>query len=291
MITYAIPPALGEDPLDILRLAACAAHIPDFVVPPESMVRLVALVADGALDAVNPEAAWPELSQGLMGGRPSRMLEVLRGCGALARLLPELNALFGIPQSADDPPEVDVGEHQLLLIDETARIDAPLATRWAALLHKVGKAASPREFWPAHYRHEARGEPLVEAVCERFKVPAECRDLALLVLRECDRVHRAVDMRAAAIAAMLERAEAVHYPERFEQLLAVCACDYRAYPGRAGAEYPKAELLRLAFKAFAGQMAPTSEPTETDPEVSAQAFEKRARAIAEALRSERWVDA
>lgn len=287
MKTDFIPSVLGDDPLDVLRLAACAAHIPDFVVPPEAMVRLVALVADGVLDTLNPEVAWPELSNGLMGGRPSRMLEVLRSCGALARLLPELDALFGIPQSADDPPEVDVGEHQLLLLDETARINAPLAARWAALLHKVGKAVSPREFWPAHYRHEARGEPLVAAICERFKVPAECRDLALLVLRECDRVHRAVDMRAAAIATMLERVEALRYPERFEQLLAVCTCDYRAYPGRSGADYPKAELLRLAFRAFAAQGG----TAELDPGTSEQIFEKRARAVAEALRSERWADA
>ncbi|CAI8963339.1 tRNA nucleotidyltransferase [Methylocaldum szegediense] len=283
MKTDFIPSVLGDDPLDVLRLAACAAHIPDFVVPPEAMVRLVALVADGVLDTLNPEVAWPELSNGLMGGRPSRMLEVLRSCGALARLLPELDALFGIPQSADDPPEVDVGEHQLLLLDETARINAPLAARWAALLHKVGKAVSPREFWPAHYRHEARGEPLVAAICERFKVPAECRDLALLVLRECDRVHRAVDMRAAAIATMLERVEALRYPGRFEQLLAVCTCDYRAYPGRAGAQYPKAELLRRAFKAFAAERTPESEPAET--------FERRVQAVAAALCSERWANA
>ncbi|BBA37364.1 tRNA nucleotidyltransferase [Methylocaldum marinum] len=291
MTMHLIPPTLGDDPLDILRLAACAAHIPDFVVPPEAMVKLVSLVADGALDRVNPEAAWPELSHGLMGGRPSRMMEVLRGCGALARLIPELDALFGVPQSADDPPEVDVGEHQLLVIDETARIHAPLATRWAALVHKLGKAVSPREFWPTHYRHEARGEPLVEGVCERFRVSAECRNLALLVLRECDRVHRAVDMRAAAIATMLERVEALRYPERFEQLLAVCTCDYRAYPGRSGADYPKAELLQRAFRAFAGQAGTFAESAELGREISEQTFEKRARAVAEALRSERWADA
>jgi tRNA nucleotidyltransferase (CCA-adding enzyme) len=276
--------AQGQEPLDILRVAALAAHEPESAPAPEILARLEQRVAAGALDALEPAAVWPALAHGLMGEHPSRMLELLRRCGGLARLAPELDALFGVPQSADDPPEVDVGEHQWRLVDETARIGAPLAVRWAALLHKLGKAGSPREFWPGHYGHEARGEPLAEAVCERFQVPGDCRDLALLAVRECDRVHRAVDMRATAIATLLERVEALRYPERFEQLLAVCACDYRAYPGRALATYPKTELLRLAFKAFAGLGPP-------GPDFQARMFETRAQAVAEALRSERWTDA
>lgn len=275
----------GRDPLELLRLAAGAAQ--GIEAAPELPDLLRQRVAAGDFDALPPAAAWPALSLGLMGDRPSAMLELLRRAGVLARLLPELDALFGVPQSALDPPEVDVGEHQFRLVDETARIRTPLAVRWAALLHKLGKAGSLREFWPGHYGHEARGLPLVEAVCERFGVPADCRDLALLTVRECDRIHRAQDMRATAIATLLERVEAPSHPERFEQLLTVCACDYRAYPGRAGAEYPKAELLRRAFRAFAGILEP--DPAETGAE--SILFEQRTRAVAEALHSERWTGA
>lgn len=274
-----------RDPLAILRLAAEAAQGNEE--PPELRERLEQAVAAGAFDTLPPATAWPALSLGLMGNWPSRMLERLRRSGALARLLPELAALFGVPQSAEDPPEVDVGEHQFRLVDETARIGAPLPTRWAALLHKLGKAGSPREFWPGHYGHETRGVPLAEAVCERFRVPVDCRDLALLVVRECDRIHRAQDMRAQALATLLERVEALRHPERFEQLLAVCACDYRAYPGRTRAEYPKAEMLRRAFRAFAGILEP--DPAETGAE--SILFEQRTRAVAEALHSERWTGA
>jgi len=284
VITRRSQPTLGKDPLDILRIAVFAAHAPDWVVPSETLNLMGERVAAGVIDTLEPERAWAELSRGLMSERPSRMLGVLRQCGALARLLPEVDALFGVPQSADDPPQVDVGVHQLRLIDEIARIKVPLATRWAALLHKLGKAGSPREFWPGHYGHEARGEPLVRAVCERFKVSAECRDLALLVLRECDRVRRAVDMRAAAIAALLDQVEALRHAERFEQLLAVCTCDYLAYPGHEIGDYPKAERLRRAFKAFASVDAATASRTE----IGAELFERRAQAIAEALQSERW---
>lgn len=275
-----LAPPHTENPLDYLRLAALAAHAPapaDAVpVPPAGQV------AAEAFDGLDPATAWPVLAHGLMGAQPSRMLDILRHSGILARLLPELTALFGVPQSADEPPEVDVGEHQWRLVDETARAGAPLATRWAALLHKLGKAVSPREFWPVHYGHEARGLPLAEAVCARFGVPEDCRELALLAVRECDRVHRAVDMRATAITSLLERVDAPSRPERFEQLLTVCACDYRAYPGRTGADYPKARLLRLAFRAFAELGAPESDPSRL--------FELRAQAVAGVLRSERWID-
>ncbi len=274
----------SQDPLLILRVAALAAYESGAKLAPGIPELLRGRVAAGGLDTLAPERAWPTLAHGLMGPQPSRMLLLLRDCGALAELLPELDALFGVPQSADDPPEVDVGLHQCALLDETAKLGAPLPTRWAALLHKLGKAGSPREFWPGHYGHEVRGLPLVEAVCARFQVPEDCLDLARLAVLECDRVHRAVDMRATAIATLLERVEALRHPERFAQLLAICACDFRAYPGQALAIYPKAELLRLAFAAYA-----SVEPSES---AAAEAiFESRALAVAAALRSERWTHA
>ncbi|SMF97543.1 tRNA nucleotidyltransferase (CCA-adding enzyme) [Methylomagnum ishizawai] len=267
----------GPELLLALRAAALAAYGSE----PATLPGLRAL-PDGC-DTLEPPQAWPILAYGLMGPHPARMLLLLRQHGALLALLPEVDALFGVPQSADDPPEVDIGLHQCALLEETAKIDAPLATRWAALLHKLGKAGSPREFWPGHYGHEARGIPLVEAVCARFQVPEDCLALARLAVRECDRVHRAVDMRATAIAGLLERAEAPRHPERFARLLDICACDYRAYPGQALETYPKADKLRRALAAYTG-VEPA--PART----AAELFESRAQAVAQALRSERWTE-
>lgn len=232
---------------------------------------VIAAAADGA-----------RISAALMAVQPSLAFGDWRGSGDLARLFPELDALFGVPQSADEPAEVDVGEHQLRVIDQAARRGASLAVRWAALLHKLGKAGSPKEFLPGHLGHEKRGEPLLNAVCDRYALDAETRDLALLVLRECDKVHRAVDMRAAAIVGLLERIDALRRPQRFEHLLTVCVCDYAAYPGRDARNYTKAERLRRAAQAC----------TEADARCAAggeaSSMEQRARAVAEALQSEIW---
>lgn len=284
-----VGPAFVEDPLRILRVARFAARFSDFSVAPETLALMRDMVAAGELAYLVPERVWQELSRGLLTDRPSRMIEVLRACGALAKVLPELDALFGIPQSADEPADVDVGEHQLRLLDQTARCRAALPVRFAALLHKLGKADSPREFWPNHMDHELRGTPLVENLCARLKVPNDCRDLALLVVRECDKVHRAVDMRAGAITQLLERVDVLRRPERFEQLLTVCTCDFFAYPGHAEREYPKAARLRRAAAAFVQVDAGAIAQQQTNPaEIPQRILEARAAAVAEALRSEVW---
>jgi tRNA nucleotidyltransferase (CCA-adding enzyme) len=217
------------------------------------------------------------------------MFRALYACGALAEVLPEVVALFGVPQIADDPPQVDIGHHLLHALDEAAHCNAPLPVRFALLVMNVGKSDSPPEHLPVHYRHVERGRPRIEALCERFGVPADCRDLALLALVECERVHRVSEVRAGPVAAMLERLGAFNRPERFEQLMTLCACDYGAYGGRAARDYPKAALLRIALKACAG-IDEIAHSAEQGAEAAASVEEARAAAIASVFGSERWSD-
>jgi tRNA nucleotidyltransferase (CCA-adding enzyme) len=248
----------------------------------ETLDLMFEQVETGALAGLTPAAVWPELARGLMGPAPSNMIRALHACGALAELLPEVANLFGVPQIADDPPQVDIGLHLLCVLDQTAQCDAPLPVRFAALVMNVGKADSPPEHLPVHYRHVERGRPRIEAMCERFGIDADCRDLALLALAECERVHRVSEIRAGPVAAMLERLGAFDRPQRFAQLMLLCACDYRAYQGRAAQDYPKAALLDIALAACAGVAGQDATADSVQ--------EARAAAIAIAFRSERWSD-
>jgi len=267
-------PALG-----ILRLAALSAS-PDWAPDDETLDLMFEQVETGALNGMTPAEVWPELERGLMAQAPSNMLRALYACGALAEVLPEVAALFGVPQIADDPPQVDIGLHLLRVLDEAARCNAPLPVRFAALVMNVGKADSPPEHLPVHYRHVERGRPRIAAMCERFGVSSACRDLALLALAECERVHRVSEVRAGPVAAMLERLGAFDQPQRFAQLMTLCACDYRAYPGRATQGYPKSALLGIALQACVG--------VDETGHSADSLQESRASAIAIAFRSERW---
>lgn len=213
------------------------------------LARLAALVPTLAIERATPAERWAGLGEALMLPRPSRYLRVLRGCGGLRRCLPEVDALFGVPQLSDGPEWMDVGEHQLRVVDEAARAQAPLAVRFAALMHKIGKGGTPREIWPSHYKHEERGQALLQGLAARMAVPADALDLARLAVSDADRIHRASDVRAGAMAAMLRRLQAPALPARFEALLQVCTCDYAAYPGHDAASYPKADKWRRALRA------------------------------------------
>ncbi|WP_454916775.1 tRNA nucleotidyltransferase [Xanthobacter sediminis] len=237
----------------------------------------------GALDRLSPADIWQELVQGLMGAKPSTMLRALRACGVLEIVLPEVDALFGVPQIADDPGEVDLGELLLRSLDEAAAIDAPLDVRFALLTMNVGKADSPREHLPAHYRHMERGAPRIRAIAERFKVTPACGSLALLALRECERVHRTSEVRAGPVAAMLARLDAFDDPDRFARLLKVARCDYFGHGERPEPVYPKAVLLERALAACAGL-------TPGNFETSEDLMTARATAIAHVFRSQRWSD-
>jgi len=268
---------------NVLRIAALAAA-PDGALDNDTIGRLRAEVQRGVLADFDPLDAWPELARGLIGEAPSRMLWALRDSGALAALLPELDALFGMPQADNNGEVVDVGEHQFAVADQLARAGAPLAMRFAGLLFNLGKADSPLQHLPSHYRHIERAVPRIQAVCARFRVSAEFTDLALLAVAEIERVHRAAEMRAGSIAALLERVDAYAQPQRFARLMTLCAADYCAFPG-AGSVYPKARLMDAALRASAEVVL---DPEADDP--AEQLLEARAMAIARALRSERWAE-
>lgn len=238
-----VSPAFVEDPVRLLRLARLAARFSDFTVAPETMALLRQMVANGEVDALVPERVWQELSRGLMTERPSRMFEVLRDCGALTRLLPEVARLWGVPQPVAHHPEVDTGVHLLLVLDRAAALAAPLSVRWACLVHDLGKGSTPADLLPRHHGHEQRSAQLAKAVAERLRVPTECRALADVVAREHGNLHRSGELGEAAVMRLLERCDALRRPDRFPAVLLACQCDAQ---GRTGLQdRPYAPALRL----------------------------------------------
>jgi len=244
--------AFVEDPVRLLRLARLAARFTDFTVAPETEALLERLVADGEVDALVPERVWQELSRGLMEARPSRMFEVLRRCGALARLLPELDRLWGVPQPPEHHPEIDCGVHAMLVLDMAARLQTPLTVRWACLMHDLGKGTTPPEVLPRHLGHEGRSAVLAQAVAERWRVPNPCRELADLVAREHGNLHRSSEFGAAAVVRLLERCDAFRRPERFAEALLACECDARGRTGLEDQPYPPRERLAALLEAARG---------------------------------------
>jgi len=268
--------------LEVLRLAALLAE--GGALDEDALDVMFEQMEAGALDSAPPSDMWPELARGLMSRSPSMMIRALRECGVLEIVLPEVAGLFGVPQIAEDPSEVDIGEHLLNALAGAARCDAPLEVRFALLTMNVGKTDSPREHLPVHYRHIERGRPRIESICERFAVPASCRELALLALAECERVHRVSQIRAGPVAALLDRVGAFGNPARFKLLMTVCSCDYFAYGRRSEESYPKARLLNTALKVCADLNESELEAADTSDGVQAA----RAIAIAQAFRSQRW---
>jgi tRNA nucleotidyltransferase (CCA-adding enzyme) len=244
-----VSPAFAEDPVRILRLARFAARFHEFTVAPETTALMREMVEAGEVDALVAERVWAEISRGLMEVHPSRMFEVLRSCGALAKLLPEVDRLFGVPQPPAHHPEVDTGVHLMMVLDTAARLNAPLSVRFACLGHDLGKGTTPKEEWPRHIAHEARSVKLVEAVCERWKVPTECRELAVAVAREHGNVHRSGEFGAEAVVRLLERCDAFRRPQRFSELLLACECDARGRTGFEDRPYPQRERLQKALDA------------------------------------------
>ena len=239
-----VSPAFAEDPVRILRLARFAARFPDFTVAPETLALMREMVAAGEVDALVSERVWQELSRGLMEAKPSRLFDVLRSCGALARLLPEVDRLWGVPQRADYHPEVDTGVHLMMVLDMSARLGTSLAVRFACLGHDLGKGTTPADVLPRHIGHEQRSVALVRAVCERLRVPVDCRELAEVVAREHGNVHRSAEFGAAALVRLLDRCDAWRRPQRFAEMLLACECDARGRLGLEDSAYPqRARLL------------------------------------------------
>lgn len=242
-----VSPAFAEDPVRILRIARFAARFGDFQIAPETLALMQGMVSSGEVDALVPERVWQELARGLMEVTPARMFRVLRDCGALARLLPELDRLFGVPQDPAVHPEVDTGEHILRVLDGATLAKEPLATRFAALLHDLGKGLTPATQWPRHSGHESSGQAAIRSVCTRLKAPSECRDLALIVGRWHGLAHQADRLPATALLALLAHTDALRRPERFAHFLAACAADFRGRPGFEAHPYPQADRLKQAL--------------------------------------------
>ena len=256
-----VTPAFREDPVRILRLARFAARFTDFTVAPQTQALVRDMVTTGEVDHLVPERVWQELSRGLMEAQPSRMFAVLRNCGALNRLLPELDCLWGVPQSAEHHPEVDTGVHVMLVIDMAARLNANLAVRFACLTHDVGKGTTPAHVLPRHIGHEERSVRILKGLCQRLRVPVECKELADVVAREHGNIHRSGELNASAIMRLLERCDAIRKPGRFADILLACECDARGRLGLHDSAYPQAKRLTDAL-ASALSVATNSIATE-----------------------------
>ncbi|MEO5688905.1 MAG: multifunctional CCA addition/repair protein [Burkholderiaceae bacterium] len=240
--------AFAEDPVRILRLARFAARWPDFTVAPETTLLMQRMVAAGEVDALVAERVWQEVSRGLMERAPQRLFEVLRSIGALSKLIPEVDALYGVPQPPAHHPEIDTGVHTMMVLQRCAATSQPLPVRWACLVHDLGKATTPVDELPRHIGHEQRGEDLIVAVNERLRVPVDCGELALMTAREHTNIHASEKLNASAIMRLLERCDAFRRSERFLQMLAACECDATGRLGLEHQPYPQRARLAQALK-------------------------------------------
>lgn len=253
-----VSPAFSEDPVRILRAARFAARF-GFNVAPETNELMHSMVQNGEVDALVPERVWQELSRALLEKQPSRFFTTLRECSALQKIFPEIEALFGVPQPEKYHPEIDCGIHTMLVLDDAAQQGYGLEVRFAALTHDLGKGNTPKDILPRHIGHEQRSVKLLEKLCERVRVPADCRDLALLVARYHGDIHRAKELRADTIVRLLHHCDAWRRPERFEQILQACSSDARGRTGHEHDAYPQMDYLlnalRAAQDADAGEIA------------------------------------
>jgi tRNA nucleotidyltransferase (CCA-adding enzyme) len=276
-----VSPAFAEDPVRILRVARFAARFSDFTVAPETMALMRQMVDNGEVDALVSERVWVELAKGLLEDRPSRLLAVLHECGALARIMPEVDALYGVPQRAEYHPEVDTGIHNEMVLDMAARLEASLPVRFAVLTHDLGKGVTPADVLPAHRGHEAHSVRLLAPLCARLRVPTECRDLALLVARYHGDIHRAAELRPETIVNIIENADGMRRPDRFMQMLLACECDARGRTGHEDDEYPQAQRFLAALTAVRAIDAGAIAKACSDPaQIPQRVHEARVAAVA-----------
>ena len=284
-----VSPAFAEDPVRILRVARFAARFArlGFTVADDTRALMRQMVAAGEVDALVPERVWQEFERALREPDPQCFITVLRDCGALQKLLPELDRLFGVPQPPEPHPEIDTGVHTLMVLQQAARLSADPQVRFAALLHDLGKGTTPPEQWPSHHGHEARSVELVNALCTRLKVPAAYRELAVAVARDHGNAHRALELRAGTLLDIIERTDALRRPQRYAQFLLACEADHR---GRAGFEdrpYPQAARLQQAFEAARGvDVRPLVERGLTGEAMRSALRQARTRAIAAAVKAD-----
>lgn len=257
-----VSPAFVEDPLRVLRVARFAARFASlgFTVAAETLQLMQQIANSGELSALTPERVWRETQLALSSAAPQEYVRVLRECGALKIILPEVDALFGVPQPERWHPEIDTGIHILMVLEQAARLSADPVVRFAALMHDLGKGITPKEILPRHIGHEARGVPLVEAVCARWRVPNEYRDLALICAAQHGKLHTVFEMRSSTLLEFLEKLDAMRRPQRFEQFLLACEADARGRTGFEERAYPQAAFLNRA-RQMVTNIKPTTEMT------------------------------
>lgn len=291
-----VSPAFSEDPVRILRIARFAARFGDFFVADETLQLMRGMVQNGEVDHLVAERIWQELARGLMEAYPRRMIEVLRDCGALKILMPEVDRLFGVPQRPEYHPEVDTGEHVLLALQQTALRETPLPVRFAVLVHDLGKGTTPRELWPRHHGHEQRSVTLAQTLCKRLKVPGECRDAGILTARYHGDIGRAFEMRAPRLVRMLEAMDALRRPERFKQILTASHCDSAGRKGYEQVPFEQTDRLLTVLEAMrsvdaAGiaqkqrdkAAASPSPPADLGAAIREQLFQARVKVVREVL--------
>ncbi|MDY7566821.1 multifunctional CCA addition/repair protein [Pseudomonas sp. RTC3] len=277
-----VSPAFAEDPLRVLRVARFAARYASdgFTIAPETMTLMQQLSESGELEALTPERSWKEISRALMENQPQVFIQVLRECGALKVLFPEVDALFGVPQPAAHHPEIDTGQHVLSVLEQAAIHHQPLSVRWACLLHDLGKGLTPESEWTRHIAHEHTGLRLIKAVNARFKVPRDCQELAMLVGQYHTHGHRALELKASTLFELMQSFDIYRRPQRFEEFIAGCEMDARGRLGFEQRDYPQAEYLRGAANAArAVAVQPLRDQGYEGPELGEALKQERLKAV------------
>jgi tRNA nucleotidyltransferase (CCA-adding enzyme) len=278
--------AFAEDPVRILRAARFSARFTDFTIAPETLTLMRQMVQSGEVDALVPERVWQELNRGLMEAKPSRMFDVLRDCGALQKIMPELDKLWGVPQPPKHHPEIDTGVHVMMVIDYAAKQNFNLPIRFAALVHDLGKGTTPKEILPRHIGHEARSVHLLKDVCKRLRVPNDCKELAVMVAKFHGKLHQVSKMRVATLVEFLTELDAFRQPERFNDFLKACECDSRGRTGLENCALPETDMILTALQAAQNIDAGAIAKQHTEPEKIKQAiFEARLEALKHAIPS------
>jgi len=279
-----VSPAFSEDPVRILRTARFAARFTEFSIAPETLELMRDMVKNGEVDALVPERVWQEIAKGLMEQKPSRMFEVLRECGALQKVMPELDILWGVPQPEIYHPEIDTGLHVMMVIDYAAKQEFSLPIRFAALTHDLGKGTTPKDILPRHTGHEVRGVDLLKEVSRRLRVPNDCKELAQIVAKFHGKVHQVSKMQPETVLQFLMDTDAIRQPQRFQEFLLACECDSRGRISFEESECLESQLLMRLLKAVLAVDAGAVAKTHTEPEAIKQAvFDARLEAIKQVI--------
>lgn len=243
-----VSPAFSEDPVRVLRVARFAARYAHlgFSVAPDTMQLMTSMVNNGEVDALVAERIWQEMYKALNERNPEVFLTTLRECGALKKILPELDCLFGIPQPEQHHPEIDTGIHSLMVLQQAVILSQDASVRFAALMHDLGKGVTPKSAWPSHHGHEEEGVRIIQSACQRLRIPNDFRDLAVMTSRYHLHVHRAFELKTTTLLKTLEKLDAIRKSDRFMNFLLACEADAKGRTGYEHSEYPQADYFRRA---------------------------------------------